>query len=70
MTFVVKNKEKLKLIRFEEGKTIKDEIPSKSKQKECTSTARYLQYSTSYDTHLDLPTVAFDGSRMNQESPP
>ena len=84
MTFGIKNKEIPKLIRFEDGRTIKDQILSMSRREErqnqtlehwppLPATWKFWekrQHLTSYNTHLNLPTTAFDGSHVTQESPP
>ena len=68
-----KNKERPKLIRFEEGRTIKDEILSRFRQRRLNSQMlehhRHLQNSTSHNIRLNLPIAAFDGSCMIRESP-
>ena len=64
MTFVVKNKERQKLIRFKERRTIKDKIPSSSRQRSTPATLNITQ------TRLNLLTAAFDGSCVTRESPP
>ena len=64
MTFVVKNKERPKFIRFEEGRTIKNEILPMSGQKESTTSIAMPATFNITQIRLNLLTAAFDGSRV------
>ena len=73
MTLALKNKEKPKLIRFEEGRSIKDEILSRSRQRK-THSRTLAHHSTPatfniIQTRLNLFTAAFGGRRVIRESP-
>ena len=68
--FAVKDKERQKLHRFEDGRTIKDVILSISRQKE--GRARHENIARRHIQHsrLTLPIAAFNGNSMTQEIPP